>query len=326
MSTFPTLFLSQIDRKIKHMRPIDDYLYNVPVIARERGYILLFTLGTLAVLSVLILSMVLSLRLDAQLGTAERVRLNDEYRLTGAANYAVARLNVVVEARSLLSSKSSGASDRGRLWTDDAGPYSAILLGKNFLFEIEDAVILPDANLLTEQEWKRLLLQLGLEDEQKALELAKAVVESRIDMGSKIGGGGFATLQDLMASQILPQYLTRGAANLGAMGLSDLVVVGTERKQIEINKTPLTLFSVLADFNAEQLSNLQSFRKRGFISQEEGQKLLYPSAVTIMTSKSPWIRLKIKYLNPDNGNHSMQAIALLKLDNEYYKIFDLIII
>lgn len=288
--------------------------------ARSRGYILLFTLGVLAVISVLILSMTVSLRMDAQLISREKVRLQDEYTLRGAVQYVIARLGVTLESQRQLAGRALDTTSRRKLWFPNEGPYSVQLGGTELVVHLDDAGVLPDANLLTEQEWQRLFAELGAGGGRSADMLAKAVVESKLSILRNWGIGGFTSLADLLGIQTLPQHLTRGENSEGRPGAKDLLVVGTDMKQLEINHSPLVLFKVLAGFTDNQVDNLKLARSRGPISLAEGQKLLSGSPAKLMSSPSEYIRVFISIKDGGETLHGMYAIVLLKNEDNVFSV------
>lgn len=287
---------------------------------KNSGYILLFTLGVLAVISVLILSMTLSLRMDAQLVSRERSRLQDEYTLRGAVQYVIARLGVTLESQRQMAGKSLDSTSQRKLWSLDEGLYPVRLDGADLLVSITDGGALPDANLLTEQEWQRLFVALGADGKQSASSFAGAIMEARLSASKIIGGAGFESLSELTGIQSVPQFLTRSENSVGRSSLIDLLVIGTELKQLEINQSPLVLFKILAGFTENQVDSLKLTRSRGPISLTDGQKLLIDSPVKLMSNKSEYVRVKIYFKNDGNTIRGMQAIALLKRENSIYKL------
>lgn len=293
--------------------------------SRNKGYILLFTLGVLAVISVLILSMALSLRLDAQLVGREKVRLQDEYTLLGAVQYAVAGLNTTLETQRQLGGKPIDSNSRRNLWFSDEGPYSMKIFGAELVASLEDAGIYPDANLLTEQEWQRVFAEMGEVDLPVSSALAGVVARSKLSLEKNSSAGGFTTFKELLNNSGLPQYHIRGSASRGTPGIIELLVIGTGQKQLEINRSPLALFKVLAGFNESQMANLQLARTRGTITPIEGQKFLAGSPIKLMLEKTEFIRIKIQMKNGTVPGHTMQAMAILKLENGNFKILNQIV-
>ncbi len=291
----------------------------------QQGYILLFTLGVLAVISVLVLSMALSLRLDAQLVAKEKARLQDEYALKGAVQYAVARLNLTALVQSQLAGKPPDPVARRKLWFPGEGPYAVQFAGAPMSVHLQDAGVLPDANLLTEQEWQRLFVELGASNIEEAGAIAKAVVATKLRIARNMGTLGFSSARELVNSQSLPQHLTTGTGMQGRFGILDLLVVGSELKQLDINRSPLALFKVLAGFSDDQLSNLQLMRTRGPIALSEGPKILAASPAKLMSAGSDLLRVKIHFNDESDSAGGLMVFALLKLENNTYKLIDQLI-
>jgi hypothetical protein len=289
---------------------------------QSEGYILLFTLGVLAVISVLVLSMALSLRLDAQLIGKDKERTQDEYVLRGAVQYALARLNATLEAQRQLAGRPIDALGRRKLWFVEQGSYSFQFAGEELVVYFEDAGILTDANLLTEPEWRILLAELGEVGADAASAYARAIMESKLAIAKQSGFNGFASMQELLQNQSLPQHVVRAVNSKTGMGLKDLLVVGSELKQLDINQSPLVLFKVLAGFGDSQLSNLQLARARGVISQFESQRLMYGSTAKQMTGKSDWLRVRIVFGSDRASQRAPMVVGLLKADSNSYKVVD----
>ena len=291
----------------------------------DQGYILLFTLGVLAVISVLVLSMALTLRLDAQLVAKEKTRLQDEYALKGAVQYAVARLNLTALAQSQLAGKPPDPITRRKLWFPGEGPYAMQFAGAQMNVHLQDAGVLPDANLLTEQEWQRLFVELGVSNVEEAGAVAKAVVATKFRIARNMGSLGFSSVRELVNIQSLPLHVATGKGAQGRFGMPDLLVVGSELKQLDINRSPLVLFKVLGGFSDSQLSNLQLLRSRGPIAPTEGPKILAGSPAKLMSAGSDLLSVKIHFNDEGDSAGGLMVFALLKLENNTYKLIDQLI-
>ena len=291
----------------------------------HQGYILLFTLGVLSVISVLVLSMALSLRLDAQLVAKEKTRLQDEYALKGAVQYAVARLNLTALVQRQLAGKPPDPMTRRKLWFPGEGPYTLQFAGAQMNVHLQDAGVVPDANLLTEQEWQRLFVELGASNAEVAGAIAKAVVATKLRIARNMGSLGFSSTRELVNTQSLPQHVATGIDSQGRFGMLDLLVVGSELKQLDINRSPLVLFKVLGGFSDSQLSNLQLMRSRGPIAPTEGPKILAGSPAKLMSGSTDLLSVKIHFDGESDSVGGLMVFALLKLENNTYKLIDQLI-
>ncbi len=287
---------------------------------REEGYILLFTLGVLAVISVLVLSMSVTLRLDAQLVAREKTRLQDEYVLRGAVQYLVARLSVTARAVKDAAARPIDPVERRKLWWSDEGPYVFQFEGRTVTIQLEDAGVLPDVNLLTLPEWARLFQVLGVTDGQRAEKLASVVIATRGGIVKHAGSAGFNGLDELVGQSFLPRNLTLADSNAGQTGLEGLVAIGTGLKQLDINRSPIQLFKVLGDFSEEQLSKLKSERARGEISLDAAQRLILNSPIKLMTGKSSQLRAILTLKPVDGAGTELHGIALLRPEGDLYKV------
>jgi type II secretory pathway component PulK len=116
-----------------------------PGLSREnasRGYILLFTLGVLSVIAVLALSVASSVRLEATSVQLEKVRLQQEYALRGAAHRAVAILDAHAKRTKLDAAQNTPVPKR-----DSSAmalfPFSFELNGFSLTVEGSDASLWP---------------------------------------------------------------------------------------------------------------------------------------------------------------------------------------
>ena len=93
----------------------------------EHGYILLFALGLMAVLATLVLSVTVTLRLDAQLLSREKTALQEVYLLRGAAQYTALQLGITSAVTTLSPPLSNEARRQWILWRPNEQTYEANL-------------------------------------------------------------------------------------------------------------------------------------------------------------------------------------------------------
>ena len=289
-----------------------------PLPQGEGGYILLFVLGVLAVVAVLALGMSSTLRLDAQRTVQDKDRLQEEYALKGMAHYTVARLNVGLQAQRQAATRPLEAAERRALWVAEESPYTLEFAGFSATVQMEDAGIIPDANRLDEAEWQRLFSALGEKDTKLIASYAKAVLLTKQSIVINQGGMGSTSLHELRHIPALPQHLVRG--------VHDHVLVGTQLKQLEINRSPLLLFRVLGGLDEAQVKALQSTRSRGAIASADATRLLGNSTVPLMTQKSSFLRVRITLKTPQGADYAPVAVVLLKMENNAYKLLDQFIV
>lgn len=277
------------------------------------GYVLIFVAGVLLFISVVVLGMAHSLRLDAQLTRHETQRLRHEYLLRSGLQYLVAQLRLhaaVTQAGAAIDVKERESL---RLWLPDQGPYEVTLKAGGVRVFLEDAGTLPDANQLTLIEWERLLGALAGGNGGRARAWAQRVIEIKADLAARRGGSGFETLDDLLAIAELPEEVRFGKAGQPASGLQHLLNVGTGLKQLEVHRSPLLLFRVLTDATPEQLQQVEQARLARRMSLAEANRILGQSKVTLFEGASPVLRARI--VRPESGGAGIELIALLRLQN-----------
>ncbi|OYT92797.1 MAG: hypothetical protein CFE43_06955 [Burkholderiales bacterium PBB3] len=287
--------------------------------ASERGYILLFTLGVLSVIAVLALSVATAVRLEARALGDEKIKLQQQYALTGAVHRGIAQLSV---------NASKDAKDRGQSTPDNLGKPSAI---SAVVFDLElngfelhgaslDASLLPDGNLLSYDEWMRLAVVLGANDEG-AQTFAKTVLQDKRAIELSTGRGGFRSIKEIVGSNTLSLPLIRGALNDQGLDLTDLIVIGTQKKQLDINESPLVMFKILANFSTSQLERLSTLRTRGVVSDAEAAQMLSGNAIPRRREASNFLRLSVEN-HGALGSKSLGLVALIKKEGDAFQIVD----
>ena len=285
----------------------------------ERGYILLFTLGVLSVIAMLTLSVATAVRLEARSLADSKTKLQLEYALLGAVHHGLAQLG---------DSLSKVTKDSGQSRTDTSnkpnGPPKLVFdLGLNG-FELrgvsQDASLLPDGNLLSKDEWIRLAKVLGA-DEAAAGVFAEAVLQEKKATELVTGKQGFRSIKEIVGSNTLSLPLMRGAFNSQGLSLTDLIVIGTQKKQLDINESALVMFKILANFSNPQLVRLDTLRSRGAVSDAETTQLLSGSGVQVRSEVSNFLRLKVENTGPI-GVKSQGIVALIKREGDVFQVVD----
>lgn len=257
----------------------------------ERGYILLFALGLMAVVTTVVLGVSVSLRLDAQLLAREKEALQEGYVLQSAAAYTALQLGITSavvgmnpplpeEARrgwTLWRLPDAGAppatapgtapSSRGAATAAAAGTtptatYEATLGRQPFTAELQDASGLPDANDLTAQEWERLFALLGTAPE-RARALALLTMEFKNRVMDARGTTGFSSMRELLDWNEIPRTLVQGGTAQVPVGLQDLLVTGTKNRKVRLDTTPVVLLRTLGNPTDDHLQRLAAMRRSG---------------------------------------------------------------
>jgi hypothetical protein len=290
----------------------------------ERGYVLLFVLGLLSVVATVVLGTSVGLRLDAQLLATEKAALQEEYLLKGAARYAAIQLGIAaaVEASSL--DPRDETFRQWELWriTDDR--QHQITMGDSVIgAALEDVSGLPDANLLTAQEWERLLLLMGMPSQEEARTLATKITALRETLERVRGiAGGFWSLQELLTWHEIPEAIAFGGSDTTPLGLQHLLVVGSRSKKVSLDKTPLLLIQALGNVSDEKSRQLNTLRKAGPIQAPQAQQWLQGTQLTALPpgAKPTAVRAHLRIQPPAKTGRSL--VAILVSENSGFAIAD----
>lgn len=286
----------------------------------QQGYVLVFTLSVLFFLSVLVLGIAFALRLDAQLVSKEKNLLQSEFVALGAIDYLMAQWVVTA----IKDGQSGKGAVGGRYteqdpssWRPSGGPYKLTLDEVTVRIQIEDAGWRPDLNLLSETEWQRLFMVLGVPVGQ-AKELASRTMETRSFQAALGHVGGFSSLQDLLLVPGLSSELVFGGAqNSSHLAIKDLVAVGTGLKRIEVNQSPLPLFDVLLGVRPDVLKKLDELRRDKRVTVEEVMTLLgVDRSIIYAGTVGAWV---VKVM-PDQQPGGAMHWALVKEANAGYSV------
>lgn len=284
---------------------------------RDRGYVLIFVAGVLLFISVLVLGMAASLRLDAQLTLREKEQLQSEYVLRGGLQYLLAQLGVSRHAEQMGGALDARVKEELGLWRADGGPYTVALRGGTVLIRLDDAGLLPDANQLTDKEWGRLLVALGASP-GPARQLAQRILQEKEAAAKRTGKPGFSTMQEILTIAEIPMEMRYGKGD-EAPGLKDLLAVGTDLKQLEVNRSPLILFQALLEANAEQLQKFEAARREQRISLSDAQRHLGNIGSIVYEGQSRLLRAQFSILpeSPAASGKAPVGLALVAtLGNE----------
>lgn len=260
--------------------------------SRQQGYVLLFALGLLAVVSTLVLGVSVGLRLDAQLLAREKEQLQEHYALQGAVQYAMAQAAISLAVAALPPDPRHEALRQSARWQFSPTPYQVTVGQHRIEVLLQDGSGLPDANTLTAAEWQRLFLLLGAASPEAAQTLASRVLAFKQELARMRGGAGFASLQELLDWPEIPRQMLSGGVE--AQGLQDWLVVGTGQKKVHPYATPLPLFKVLGQVSDEQLQQLTQWRRAGAVPAAQFQAWLQAASLTASTPDSPVLLLRAR--------------------------------
>lgn len=288
----------------------------------QQGYVLLFVLGLLVLVSTVALGITAGRRLDAQLLSREKTALQEEYLLRGAAQYTAMQLNIAraVQARRL--EPDDPALRQWPLWRATGGRYEWLQDGLRVSVEIEDLSGLPDANVLTPQEWQRLLLLLGMASAEDARILAGKLVALRDDLARHRGSTGFASLQEVLQWTEIPPDIAFGGTKATPLGLQHLLVVGTRNRLVHLDKTPLLWMKVLGNATDAQLQQLETLRKAGPIPSAQAQQWLAGTGLAVQPPDKAVsaVRARLRLASAPAQTRSM--VAILVGENGSFSVAD----
>ena len=277
--------------------------------APANGYVLLFALGLIVVVSTLVLSLTVSLRLDAQLLAREKIALQEEYLMRGAAQYAAAQLGITAAVDALQLDPKTDLVRQWRLWRPSTEGYEITLGAAKLRVTLADVSDLPDANLLSVQQWGRLLQQTGLKSEE-AMRLAEEIVAVRQELAHARRTAGFSGLDELMHWGQIPRSVSR------------FVVVGTKRIEVNLNSTPEQVLRFLGDVSPDKLQQLAKLRKDGVIAPAQAQAWLQGTGLRERRSANLVLAANARIRMLSSAPENRSWTALISGENGIYTVID----
>lgn len=141
----------------------------------------------------------------------------------------------------------------------------------------EDADLRPDANELTEDEWRRLLLayrevQPDRDVQPGAPDLARHLLQLKQSQAN----GKFNSVADFGHSPFLPASAVEGGAALPP--LRELLAVGNASKRLHVQYSPLPLFAAILAASPEQLAQWQDIRRGRIATVADAELVFGPTA------------------------------------------------
>lgn len=288
--------------------------------SRECGYMLLFSLGLLVVVSTLILSITISQRIDTQLLVHEKNQLQSTYLLKGAAEYTAAQLSIASAVAYQRISPDDKILVGWSIWRPNSSPYQVRLDGREISVLITDLSGLPDANMLTLDEWQRLFVVLGSDDANAALDLAKKMMAYKSSFLPVRGSASFFDMSELLGwAEFTPEMIDGGTRTV-PLGIRQLVTVGTGLKNIHIDLTPLVILRVLGNVTEEHLRQLSDLRNNGPVPPSQAQQWLQGTGLSSPPVMAPSVvSVKLTF----SGNiRSTPLFAVLANENGIYRVID----
>ncbi len=277
------------------------------------GYILIYMAAILLFMTTTVWAMAVSLRLEAQTLVRQKDNLQVRYTLEGAMQFALLQFEL---RRSAKNDKDLAE----RFWAPVADEHLVELRLGTVRVRVEEAGLLPDANMLTREEWIKLFQAVGGVDEARAALWADAVEDAQ----KRSRDGKFASVSELLTINDIPPAVRYGASEAGgkaasALGLKDLLTAGSGAKMLEANRSPLILFGVLipgADDN--KVRQLDEARQKKTLEMINVQEIFgHAARPFVYAGDSPWLRL---ILRMDDDSSGLVLRATLKDDKDKYKV------
>ena len=290
---------------------------------KEHGYVLLFVLGLLAVVATLVLGASVNLRLDTQLLAREKARLQEHYALEGAAQYAALQLGISQAVQALRLDPRDPRLRDWPLWQADGSEHQVDVAGTAVAVQLHNATGLPDANILTEPQWQRLLLLAGVPREEEAKQLASGLLLLREQLRNVRGRTGFASLQELLQWPTLPPAVAYGDPAKGRPGLAELVVVGNGNQRVDLDHTPLPLLKALgSNVTDEHLKILTAWRSAGPVNAQQAQQWLQGTGLTAHSPAAAPSAVLARLQLAGTGPQAPALLALIAGENGSFSVLD----
>ncbi len=276
---------------------------------RPRGYVLLFCLGVLAVVSALLLMAAKPLRLQAQLVAQQRDTAQAEAAMRGAAQWALTQWWITRTVDALQAQQADEALGRLDLWRLGQPPRPVAVGDRSFEVSIADGAWWPDMNQLTGDEWLRLLQTFGGLQPADAVALHDRIQARRIAAARSSGTAGFASVRTLDTVPGMPLSLIesppplpptdersgpRADPSAVPAALGDLLGVQTRNRAVHLDYSPLQVFRIIGGASPEQLRRLQQLRERGPVSRAQAEELFADIPYEYLTAESGLVRVTVR--------------------------------
>lgn len=242
--------------------------------ASQRGYVLIFVLGVLFVLSVMVLEVSTSIRTDASATSAAKQTLQSEFLLKGALQRVVWGLETGEFVNDLeVASRPRNPSGQPLDISDFLGrPLGVRFEDHVFKVHIDNGGVLVDPNRLTPEMWRRLIAGLGF-DATVAGQVAQNIEVAR-KAGLATGSGElFRRLQDVSQVTGLTHDAFYGDDLLRNPGVIDYLVPGKSDNRLDINYSPPLLYKVVFNASDQQVSKLLEGRAKGLLTDQDEQRI-----------------------------------------------------
>lgn len=240
---------------------------------RNAGFVLIYVAAILVFLTTLVLQSThtsrrlaaLSARLQEQTLARERLRAG-AMLLRARIEYALAQAQPAQRNAELLSTVASGG---------------LVIDGSPIVVTLADADLRPDANQLTQDEWRRLLVAYGM-DTTQAEKQAQRIEAARS------AAGNFASVDDLADLPGMPARLLHGDSEAPSTFPPLAQLLSSEGgKRVHVQESPLPLFAALFDATPAQLGRLEQLRHTRTLSVDDALELFGSAAQALCYAGAP---------------------------------------
>lgn len=279
---------------------------------KRAGYILLYVLGILVFLSVVGLGISHTLRINAQIVLNEKAGLQADLALESALHYTLAQLVRTQTIEPSLAAMAPSDAANIPLWRA-GGPYRVPWPEGEVWAWIEENA-LPDINLLSKEEFARILRAMG-EEEGEAAVLAEQMLQAGKMTARTSGGAGFTSMRQVLALDFLPPRLREGVPSgehgERRPGLDGWVTAGTGVKTVDLNRAAMPLIGALTGASAISLDRFADARRAKPLTMAEAAQILGEAARTVLLDKPSPVRRIL--LAQEHGGQTRRAEAQVKI-------------
>lgn len=240
---------------------------------RNKGFVLLFVMGSLILIVALFLGISLASRDKVNQTNANRVVAASDYALKGVMQLVVGKVSVDLDLAApgnLVETGQYRLPPGYEPWMAAMAPKRVVFEEDAYRVQVIDARWLPDANTIYPEEWIRLLMALGM-DKPQAQATAQRIAEKKDNLLS--GSGGYKTFDQLFSGLAVSPKVLYGAGDDSSLGLIQLLAFGTGTRVTNPMHTPLAVYKALYNASDGQLNKLSDLRAKGPVSRQQESEL-----------------------------------------------------
>lgn len=249
----------------------------------------MFVLGVLIVLAALVTGASLANRQRLAGVSAQKSLFQTHLSLQGALQAVMAKLSLDRELAAILARDPSVGRGLVRIpepWLASEGVQHLELDGQFFEIKIAQATWFPDANVLSDTDWARLLVELGVQQSTASVFGRQLVAKKELLLR---GGNakGFVNYHQIFDGMSLPPSVLFGNRVNGEPGLIDLISLGTDSKETDPMFTPWVIYRALYNATDSHIKRLQAKRDAGQLTKAQEAEILEMAAPAQPAQSSP---------------------------------------